>query len=121
MYIGKKPAPEYTIERLDVNKGYEPGNVTWATRDEQARNKRSNVIIEINGVAKTVVGWSEDSLCAVPLKTIYKRLERDWDPREAVLTPVGMKQGQLQQLERIKREGVEEIGTGFNGQEEQQG
>lgn len=84
MYIGKKPHPSYTIERLDVNKGYEPGNVKWATRDEQALNKRNNVYLTINDITKTVVEWSKDPICVVPLKTIYKRLERGWDHEKAV-------------------------------------
>ena len=30
----------WTLDRIDVNKGYEPGNVRWATYSEQQRNKR---------------------------------------------------------------------------------
>jgi len=104
MYIGKKPTPAHTIERLDVNVGYQPGNVTWATRDERARNKRNNVRVTINKVTKTVVEWTEDPLCGVPLKTIYKRIERGWDPREAVLSPVGLRQGQLGEIEKLRNE-----------------
>lgn len=104
MYIGKKPTPAHTIERIDVNVGYQPGNVTWATRDEQARNKRSNVRVTINDVTKTVVEWTEDPLCGVPMKTIYKRIERGWDPREAVLTPVGMRRGELAEIEKLRNE-----------------
>lgn len=33
---------EYSIDRIDVNRGYEPGNVRWATRAEQEANKRPN-------------------------------------------------------------------------------
>lgn len=101
MYIGKKPEPGHSIERIDVNAGYQPGNVCWATRDEQARNKRSNVFVEIDGERKTVVEWSEDGISSVPLKTIYKRIERGWDPREAVIAPVGSRKGQILEIEKM--------------------
>lgn len=39
-YIGDPPDPKHTIERIDNSKGYEIGNIRWATYQEQQRNKR---------------------------------------------------------------------------------
>jgi len=39
-YIGLKPGPEYTLERINNNENYERGNIKWATRSEQQHNTR---------------------------------------------------------------------------------
>lgn len=39
-HIGKRPTQKHSVDRIEVNGNYEPGNVRWATHDVQAHNKR---------------------------------------------------------------------------------
>lgn len=42
-YLGSKPSKEYSLDRIDPNGNYEPGNVKWSNRRTQQLNKRNIV------------------------------------------------------------------------------
>ena len=39
-HIGPRPGPGFSVDRIDNDRGYEPGNVRWATEPQQRENKR---------------------------------------------------------------------------------
>ncbi len=55
--VGLRPGPEYTLDRIVSSGHYEPGNVRWATKREQAANRKSNTVIEHNGERRILADW----------------------------------------------------------------
>jgi hypothetical protein len=85
--MGLKPTPKHTIDRIDVNGHYEPGNCRWASRHEQAGNRRTSHLLEIEGVRSCLTEWSV--VANAPPSRIQGRLIKGWSPTEAVFTPKG--------------------------------
>lgn len=50
--LGERPSDEHTVDRIDPTKGYEPGNIRWATKRQQALNCRgwTNASSKFKGV-----------------------------------------------------------------------
>lgn len=74
--MGSKPGPEYSIERLDNNQGYDPLNCIWATTRVQARNKRNNRWLTFEGRTMVVGDWAKETghASSVLLYRIDKKL-----------------------------------------------
>lgn len=88
-YIGPRPSPSHSVDRIDNNRGYEPGNVRWATDSEQQNNTSVNVVLTVNGATKTLANWSRD--CGICANTITSRLRMGWSEHDAVTVPVKRK------------------------------
>lgn len=83
--VGFKPNPTVSLDRIDNDRGYEPGNVRWASKRDQARNRRSNHILTAHGESLPLVEWA--ARLGVSHASILSRIARGWTVEAALLTP----------------------------------
>jgi len=70
----------YTIERLDITKGYYPENCTWIPKEKQNNNKRNSHTITINGISKNISQWCEKY--NIKWTTFYQRIKYGYKDEE---------------------------------------
>ena len=59
--IGRRPTKQHSVERINNKGHYEKGNIKWGTKQEQARNRKSNVLITAFGRTQLMVEWGEET------------------------------------------------------------
>ncbi len=84
--MGHRPSTKHSVERKDNNGNYEPGNCIWATRKEQQRNTRQNVMLTLNGKTQCVAAWCEE--LGIRHGTLLSRIRRGWPVDRALREPV---------------------------------
>lgn len=83
--MGERPSIKHSIDRLDVNGNYEPGNCRWANSTEQSRNKRNTVYVLFKGEKITLAALAERYAISLPM--VRDRLRCGWDIERALTEP----------------------------------
>ena len=85
--MGEPPTVKHSIDRIDSNGNYEPGNCRWILQHEQSRNLTTNFNIEYQGKTQPLVSWSEE--LGISYTVLQSRLRRyGWSVEKAFTTPV---------------------------------
>jgi hypothetical protein len=80
--MGVRPSRLHTIDRILNDKGYEPGNCRWATKREQAFNRKDTILITVGDRTLCAAEWSRRT--GVSHSSITRRIKQGWEPSRAV-------------------------------------
>ena len=83
--MGERPEG-MSLDRIDNDGDYTPENCRWATRTEQNRNSRRNVLITANGKTMCISEWAEE--LDMKYFTLLMRKRNGWTDHQIVNTPL---------------------------------
>lgn len=84
--MGECPSADMTLDRIDNNLGYQPGNCRWASKADQSKNRSICKQITFQGRTMIASDWAKE-LGMTP-NNLLMRLRLGWSIERALTQPL---------------------------------
>jgi hypothetical protein len=83
--VGRRPSNKHSIDRIDNEKGYFPGNIRWVLASVQGRNRNNNRMLTFQGKKQCLEDWANE--LGISRSLIRARIDRlGWSVEKALST-----------------------------------